>query len=473
MTGYAASATEPIRPLKISSALLLVLGAVLSFHLAYLFDACALLIGVFLFCLFRLCSVASARVAFYFGFAIGLAVYSPHLAFFWEIFGDGAIALWCVLSVWLGLFVLIGRACQIRLGPIAWAGVAPFVWTGLEYFRSELYYLRFSWLNPGYVFSHSAHLNLIAALGTYGIGFLFMAWAAFVSVAMRLSGARRTGWAFVLVGFSTLPLLLSKPISHASSAVNICGVQLEGSTAGQEKLALDGALKHYPQADLFVLSEYAFHEPVPQPLRDWCREHRKTLVAGGEEPISESEYFNTVFVVGPDGAIVFQQAKCIPVQFMKDGLPARDQHVWNSPWGKLGFGICYDASYTRVTDELIRQGAQALIFPTMDNNDWGKYEHELHARIAPMRAAEYAVPVFRLCSSGISQAVLPSGRVAASAPFPGGGALISARIELPERGRMPPDRVLGIISVAITLLLILWLPIDCLLRRRKIAQPLP
>ncbi len=26
----------------------------------------------------------------------------------------------------------------------------PIIWTGLEYFRSELYYLKFSWLNIGY-----------------------------------------------------------------------------------------------------------------------------------------------------------------------------------------------------------------------------------------------------------------------------------------------------------------------------------
>jgi hypothetical protein len=178
------------------------------------------------------------------------------------------------------------------------------------------------------------------------------------------------------------------------------------------------------------------------PYLNWCKEHRKWLVAGGEDPISLTNYYNSVFVVGPDGAIAFQQAKCVPVQFMKDGLPAREQHLWNSPWGKLGFGICYDASYTRVTDELMRQGAQALIFPTMDNTEWGKAEHELHGRIAPMRAAEYAVPVFRLCSSGISQFAGRDGRVLSSAPFPGQDAMC-AQMELPPRGRMPLDRPLA------------------------------
>jgi apolipoprotein N-acyltransferase len=463
---------EPPKPLPIASAVLLSVAAVASFHLAYLFDICCLLIGVFLYCLFRLAGLASARLAFCFGFAIGLAVYSPHLAFFWEIFGQGAIPLWCVLSFWLALFVVIGRSIRFRFGPIAWAGMAPFLWTGLEYFRSELYYLRFSWLNAGYVFSRSPALHFVAGFGTYGIGFLLMAWAAFICVVSNLRPALRVACGFALVAVSILPLFTFAP-PQTSEALNVAGVQLEGSSAAQTKLALDGALKHFPQTDLFVLSEYAFHGPIPQAIRDWCKAHRRWLIAGGEDQISTTEYFNTAFVVGTNGEIIFQQGKCVPVQFMKDGLAARNQHVWNSPWGKLGFGICYDASYTRVTDELVRQGAQALIFPTMDGTDWGRYEHELHARIVPMRAAEYAVPVFRVCSSGISQVAVPDGRVIASAPYPGGGALISARIELPQEGRMPPDRVIAQISVGFTFLLMLWLFSDYVLRRRSTGQNQP
>src|ERR1039458_9316874 len=115
--------------------------------------------------------------------------------------------------------------------------------------------------------------------------------------------------------------------------------------------------------------------------------------------------------------------------------------------------ICYDASYSRVTDELIRQGAQALIFPTMDIADWGAAQHLLHGRIAPMRAAEYAVPVFRVCSSGISQFVDVTGRVLSSAPFPGEGAMLAAEMALPERGRMPPDRWLARLSAGVVAML--------------------
>jgi len=139
---------------------------------------------------------------------------------------------------------------------------------------------------------------------------------------------------------------------------------------------------------------------------------------------------------------IFSQVKAVPIQFFKDGLPAEKQAVWDSPWGKIGLCVCYDLSCTRVTDELIRQGAQAILAPTMDVEDWGKRQHLLHGRVAPIRAAEYGVPIFRLCSSGISQAVDQYGRVLARAPFPGQGKSLEASFELPRRGRLPADRFL-------------------------------
>ena len=154
-------------------------------------------------------------------------------------------------------------------------------------------------------------------------------------------------------------------------------------------------------------------------------------------------FFNSAFVVGSNGEGVFQQAKSVPIQFFKDGLPASEQKVWNSPWGKIGICICYDLSYTRVTDELVRQGAQLLIVPTMDVEFWGRHQHELHARVAPVRAAEYGIPIFRVASSGISQAVTGSGQVVAQTRMPGNGDILAAKLRLPIRDSLPLDRWLA------------------------------
>ena len=197
-------------------------------------------------------------------------------------------------------------------------------------------------------------------------------------------------------------------------------------------------------------------------MTNWCREHARFLIVGGKAPAGTDNYYNTAFVIGTNGDIVFQQAKSVPIQFFRDGLPAPEQKVWNSPWGKIGICVCYDLSYTRVTDELIRQGAQLIICPTMDVESWGRHQHELHSRVAPVRAAEYGVPIFRVASSGISQAVTGGGYVVAQTSIPGNGEIFSAQLCLPMRGALPLDRwlapfctgVTGVVTVV--LLLLAW-----------------
>jgi apolipoprotein N-acyltransferase len=173
-------------------------------------------------------------------------------------------------------------------------------------------------------------------------------------------------------------------------------------------------------------------------------------VVGGKDPAPNNNFYDSVFVVGPDGYVFFRQGKSVPIQFFKDGLPAPEQKVWESPWGNIGFCVCYDLSYTRVVDALVRKGAQLVIVPTMDLMDWGEHQHELHALVAPVRAAEYHIPIFRLASSGISQAVDLGGREVATAPFDGQGKSLFATLDMPENGGLPLDRYFAPFATGIT-----------------------
>jgi predicted amidohydrolase len=213
---------------------------------------------------------------------------------------------------------------------------------------------------------------------------------------------------------------------------------------------LDQALAKNTNAQIFVLSEYTLDGAVPDSLKNWCRDNSRFLVVGGKDFVTNHVYYNTAFVVGTNGEIVFQQAKSVPIQFFDDGLRAQKQEVWNSPWGKIGICICYDLSYTRVTDRLVEQGAQLLIVPTMDVEDWGRHEHELHSRVAPVRAAEYGIPIFRVASSGISQAVTGGGNVVAQTSFGASGEIFSAQLRLPSRGSLPLDRFLAPLCTGVT-----------------------
>jgi apolipoprotein N-acyltransferase len=433
------------------------LGAVVAFHLAYSFPFCGFLMAVYLYCLFELARLNSGRQASYVALAISLLTFGPQLAFFWRIFGTAAIALWMVLAFWITLFLALARLCRQRLHPVVAALVIPFLWTGLEYFRSELYYLRFSWLNVGYAFAGRLGWLALPQLGVYGIGFVLM--AAICLLSLILLKTRLPAGLGLLALCAFLPLMPTRTARTADKTgrgLAIAGVQLEFPGLPEVLANLDQLAKKYPHTELFVLSEYTFDGPAPEGIKAWCRRHQRYLVVGAKDPVSDSQFFNTAFVIGPQGDIVFRQAKCVPVQFFKDGLPARAQQLWESPWGKIGICICYDLSYRRVTDRLVQMGAQALIVPTMDVVDWGSHQHKLHARVAQIRAAEYGIPIFRLASSGISQYVDSAGRNVCTAPFAGEAAILAGTLDLSHAGRLPWDRVIAPISVVVTGLTIAW-----------------
>jgi apolipoprotein N-acyltransferase len=422
--------------------------AVACFHTAYSsikFPTLGLFILGYAYFLARLTHQPTIRRAFYFGLATGFLCAAPQLFFFWKIFGAAAIVLWLVFAFWIGLFTAISCACTRRWGRTKAVWLIPVIWTGIEYFRSELYYFKFSWLTIGYALSDFQILSF-GFWGIYGLGFL-----AFTLATVLIS--LRPGIAGAVVSAIVVSFLIDTSITTVEKPlpkISIVGVQLEFPPENLLPHILNGALTKKPNAPIFVLSEYTLDGPVPESLKNWCREHSRYLVVGGEDPVGTNSYYNTAFVVGTNGEIVFKQVKSVPIQFFKDGLPAPRQEVWNSPWGKIGICICYDLSYTRVTDRLVEEGAQLLIVPTMDVEDWGRHEHELHSRVAPVRAAEYGVPVFRLASSGISQAVTGGGYVVAQTSIPGVGEILSADLRLPGHGSRPVDRFLAPFCVGVT-----------------------
>jgi apolipoprotein N-acyltransferase len=449
-------------PLGWKKSLLWLALAVGCFHAAYTsihFPAAGLLIFGYAFGLVKLTDQPNVRRAFYFGLATGFLCYAPQLYFFWNIFSVAAVVLWLVLAFWVGLFAAIVFGCARRWGKVKTAWLIPIVWTGIEYFRCELYYLKFSWMNVGYVFPNYPLAPLLN-YGMYAVGFFIFAAATVLAFKSQIKRVI-IEWILILLffivsGAFVLELLAAARHERPNTPLSIVGVQMEFPPEGVIPQILNQALAKNTNAPIFVMSEYSLDGGVPDSLKNWCREHSRYLVIGGKDFIpndGQHNYYNTAFVVGTNGDIVFQQVKRVPIQFFRDGLPAPEQKLWNSPWGKIGFCICYDLSYTRVTDELVRQGAQLIICPTMDVESWGRHQHELHSRVAPVRAAEYGIPIFRVASSGISQAVTGGGQVMAQTSVGGYGEIFSAQLRLPLRGSIPLDRYLAPLCTGVTAIL--------------------
>ncbi|HEY6168338.1 MAG TPA: nitrilase-related carbon-nitrogen hydrolase [Verrucomicrobiae bacterium] len=433
--------------------------AIAGFHLAFLVSGW--FIAAFLFAVFQLAQVSRGRDAFRIGMVVGWLCYGPQLPFFWTIFKVGAVALWSVLAFWLALYLVLQRLALIRFGAAAGAILAPVLWMGIEFFRSELYYLRFTWLTPGFALATDS--DAVRGLGGgYGVGFWVMAAVAITLLLWRI-GRRHKLSAIVMLFVGTIAASLILPMfaqvggGPPPKTIACAGLQIFQPPSSELLRHFDKLVETHPETELIVLGEYAFDGPVPDKVREWCAKNRRFLVAGGKDELAGNKFYDTAFVIDTNGSVAFKQAKTVPVQFLNDGLPASHQRVWESPWGRIGLGICYDLSYARVIDELIRQGAQAIVIPTMDMDEWGDYQQRLHARVAPLRSAEYRVSVLRVCSEGISQLV--NRRLRGGTIPRGEGQMLFGKLTLRRSVSakdLPFDRFLAPVCTAATGALAVW-----------------
>lgn len=500
--------------LRAVPATLLTLASVAAFQAAFQIPALGWLVLGYLGSLWELRRLATPRQAFYTGTAIGLGVYVPQMFFLWSIFRGAALPLWAILALFHGAFLLMLNRVDARWGGRAAAWLMPVLWCGLEHLRSEVWWLRFAWFTAGSCWPVALEPKAPHRLGVYGLGFA-LSWVAAQGLGWLREtdpGRRRRAALGLVAGGAVLLGAAVWPPHRGYGAQDrrlpVAGIQFEFPALPELLQGLDGLIQAHPEAELLMVSEYTLEGPPTQALKNWCRKNRKWLVVGGKQAIESTtpaatagettrgtggaetapapsllstpalpwqrsgppkeRFHNTAFVIGTNGQVVFQQAKSRPIQFFDDGEPAPSQAVWESPWGRLGIAICYDASYRQVMDALIRQGAVGLLIPTMDVEHWGAHEHGLNARMAVLRAAEYGVPIFRVASSGISQLIDQDGRESATAPFPGQGETLAGTLELrSSEGSIPPDAWLAPACMVATGVVLLGLGIGAWRDRRE------
>ncbi|MDJ0510686.1 MAG: hypothetical protein QNJ64_15740 [Crocosphaera sp.] len=110
------------------------------------------------------------------GFVFGFLVYSFTLHWMWNIFPWFTIILWGILALFPAIFKLTLFLLKQRWGIVTSLITAPFIWIGIEYFRSECWFLKFAWITPG--FSQAKNLPFLqfsSILGVYGISALIIA----------------------------------------------------------------------------------------------------------------------------------------------------------------------------------------------------------------------------------------------------------------------------------------------------------
>lgn len=112
-----------------------------------------------------------------------------------------------------------------------------------------------------------------------------------------------------------------------------------------------------------------------KPVREAARKHAVTIVMGLNEvdsAFSGTTLFNTVIVIGPDGAILNRHRKLMPTnpERMVWGTgDATGLRVVETKAGKLGTLICWENYMPLARHALYAQGMEILVAPTWDCGD--------------------------------------------------------------------------------------------------------
>ena len=351
------------------------------------------------------------RWAFYVGLAHGTVGYGLTLSWFTNIFGWRAVGLFMMLGLFTAVQCLATRAIVARNRPGVIRAVAvAVIWVGIEFYRCELFYLRFPWVTTGTAIGPTA---LSPIVGVYGTSFL-----AVLGCACTIpKETRRYGYLLLalllLLGVVRLPSVELTPADSVSVAL----VQDESSlldvyTEYTEKLLAES------RPDLVVWPEYAVTDPRDRRaalarVTALCERTGVVLVYGTRtQVVGGPDWWNTARTVDASG-VRGDYHKARPVHLFNDGVPGRRFDAIETAVGTIGTPICFDCDYTEVLRQITANGAEFFAVPSRDNEEWSERQHWQHAQLFRLRAAENGRWIACAASSGVSQLIDPHGNVTA------------------------------------------------------------
>lgn len=355
------------------------------------------------------------RQGFYLGFLCGAVTFGATLFWLSNLFGAAAVSLIAIVASFTLLFGVLYTLLRRRLPRVPLWLLAPLLWTGIEYFRSEPFPLNFGWLGLGTGAVNSPLAAGIASIiGCYGLTFVI----TLIGSALYLAGRERRGVAFGGIAVAWLALLFV-PLA-APRPENPLKVRMVQAMSDDEDdlFKLSRAAPEF-RPDVLLWPEYSLQsDPTRDPalwakLRALARETGCCFVFGAKEPIeagADEPFHNTAFVLDSQGEIVGRHYKNHPVHFIKDGLPSTEARAIPTALGKLGVAICFDMDYPEVARKLAQDGAEVFLVPNMDPAEWGPVQQAQHSLMFQMRAAECGKWLARADVAGGTSVAAPNGR---------------------------------------------------------------
>ncbi|XP_048350429.1 omega-amidase NIT2 [Sphaerodactylus townsendi] len=151
--------------------------------------------------------------------------------------------------------------------------------------------------------------------------------------------------------------------------------------------------------------EYA--EKIPgestQKLSEIAKECNLYLIGGSIPEEDAGKLYNTCTVFGPDGALLAKHRKIhlfdidVPgkIRFQESETlsPGNSFSVFDTPYCKIGLGICYDIRFAELAQIYAQKGCQLLVYPGAFNLTTGPAHWELLQRGRAVDNQVYVVAV--------------------------------------------------------------------------------
>jgi apolipoprotein N-acyltransferase len=374
-----------------------------------------------------------------------------------------AVAAGGLLVAYLALFpalvaVVVARVCGV-LGP-AGVLVTPAVWVAAEMGRRWILG-GFPWVLLGSSQAGVTPIVQTASLaGVYGLSALVafvssalalavagrgrVRWAAPVAAALLVAGL--TAWGAWRVQDGSL-LRAGRPVRVALVQGNVlqnekwdkeraAGILNRYLTMTREGAARGASLIVWPESSTPFLFE---HDPVGRAaITGLARELGVALLFGSDqyEPGTPPRFYNSAFLVGPDGrtAAVYRKMHLVPfgeyvplkrllffvtplVESVSDFSPGEEPVVMPLGANRLSTAICYEVVYPDLVAAFVSRGSQLLT--TITNDAWYGHSSAPHQHFwqATLRAVEQGRYLVRAANTGISGIVDPYGRVVVRTPI--------------------------------------------------------
>ncbi|KAM7178140.1 omega-amidase NIT2 [Macrochelys suwanniensis] len=169
-----------------------------------------------------------------------------------------------------------------------------------------------------------------------------------------------------------------------------CGLIRKATAQGAKVVVLPECFNSPYSTKYF--SEYA--EKIPgestQKLSEVAKECGIYLIGGSIPEEDAGKLYNTCTVFGPDGAMLAKHRKIhlfdinVPgkIQFRESETlsPGNSFSVFDTPYCKVGLGICYDIRFAELAQIYTQKGCQLLVYPGAFNMTTGPAHWELLQR---------------------------------------------------------------------------------------------